>query len=112
MPEIPGVIEHVTAVFVHRTSVEDRYGNKKAKDETKVPPETRVPGCLFEPEQSTERTDTRSPGVTTPAKLYTPGPAPDSDDLVQVNGKTWEVIGTPASWGDAGAEVALKRWGK
>lgn len=105
LPEIPGLVEHVTAVFVTRTTDEDRYGNK-----TTSQTEKKAPGCLFEPEQSTERTDTRSPGVTTPAKLYTPGNPPGSDDLVKVNGKTWEVIGV-ASWGPAGAEVALRRFG-
>jgi hypothetical protein len=36
-------------------------------DSTTTTIETVVPGALFEPRQATERTDSRSPGVTTPA---------------------------------------------
>lgn len=102
----PG-IDYVTPTLVHTETVTDRYGNA-----TKTVTETVMDTCLFEPEQSTERTDSRSPGVTTPAKLYCPpGVVPDADDKIRIDGKLWEIVGKPAVWGNVGVEIAIKRWG-
>lgn len=68
-----------------------------------------VPGCLFEPQQAVERTDPRSPGVTTPAKFYAPlALVLDADDEVRAMGHTWAVIGGSMVWGQ-NTEIPVRR---
>ena len=79
------------------TTTTDDYG-----DSTTTTTETVVPNVLFEPKQATERTDSRSPGVTTPAKFYLPVPLQlDADDeIVDAAGVVWSVIGGSSVWGN------------
>lgn len=96
---------HVSPVLIKTVTTTDRYGNT-----TKTTEEFPLQPCLLEPQQTTERTDPRSPGVTVPAKLYIVGQSAkiDSDDKFRIDGKMWEIIGL-SDWGDL--EVAIKRWG-
>lgn len=93
----------VTAIQV--TTTTDDHG-----DETVVQTEQDVGGVLFEPQQATERTDTRSPGVTSPAKFYLPVPlALDSDDVIlDADAVAWSVAGGSSAWGDR-TEVPVVR---
>lgn len=72
--------------------------------------ERDVPGSLFEPQQGTERTDSRSPGVVTPAKFYLPIAIQlDADDVIlDADGVHWDVIAGSSVWQDQ-TEVAVKR---
>lgn len=85
-------------------TVDDGLGN-----ETSTVTEVPVSGVLFEPRQSTERTDPRSPGVVTPAKFYGPFPTLDADDeIVDADGVAWQVEGGASDWGGL-SEVPVKR---
>lgn len=78
-------------------------------DTTVVSAGETIPGCLFEPQQATERTDPRSPGVVTPAKFYLPVPRQlDADDEIESAGTTWHVIGGSSVWGTQ-TEVPVRK---
>ena len=79
-------------------------------DSTITVAETPVEGALFEPRQATERTDSRSPGVTTPAKFYLPVPLHlnADDEIIDAAGVTWQVIGGASVWGND-SEVPVER---
>lgn len=107
VPEVPGVIDYVQVDRIRIVETTDPYG-----DTTRTEERTQLPKSLFEPEQSTERTDRRTPGVTVPAKLYVPPPGElRADDIVEIAGQRWQVDGKPARWGNVGTEAALKRYG-
>jgi len=73
--------------------------------------ERDIDGCLFEPQQSVERTDPRSPGVLSPAKFYAPEPVHlDADDEVEAGGTTWQVVGGSMVWGTQ-TEIPVRRVG-
>lgn len=94
----------VTAVQV--TTTTDEVGNQ-----TYSTLEQDVTGVLFEPQQATERTDSRSPGVVAPAKFYLPVPLPlDADDEVLFAGHIWSVVGGASVWEDQ-TEVPVQRTG-
>lgn len=108
LPEVPGIIDYVPVIKIVVTKVTNSHG-----DSVTTEVEQDFPRCLFEPEQSTERTDRRSAGVTSPAKVYIPPPGHVSaDDVLDINGERWQVDGNPSVWGNVGTEAALKRWGK
>lgn len=94
-----------TVVAIHVETTSDPYGN-----ETTTQVEQSVSGALFEPRQATERTDPRSPGVTTPAKFYLPIALElDADDvIVDAAGVSWQVVGGSSVWGDQ-TEVPVAR---
>lgn len=96
----------VTAISVETTT--DPLG-----DSTTTQTEQTIDGVLFEPQQGTERTDSRSPGVTTPAKFYLPVAIHlDADDLiVDADEVLWQVVAGSAVWQDQ-TEVAVKRTGQ
>lgn len=78
-------------------------------DSTTSSASTTHTGVMFEPEQSTERTDSRSPGVVTPAKFYFPTAlALNADDEIDAAGVTWRVKGGSSVWVDQ-TEVAVER---
>jgi hypothetical protein len=93
----------VTAIQV--TTTDDGLGNT-----TTTQTEQTVSGVLFEPRQATERTDSRSPGVVTPAKFYLPiGLELDADDvIVDAAGVWWQVVGGSSVWGQD-TEVPVTR---
>lgn len=93
----------VTAIEVVTTT--DDLG-----DTTTSQTERDVPGTLFEPQQATERTDSRSPGVVTPAKFYLPTALElNADDVIlDAAGVLWQVEGGSSVWQDQ-TEVAVKR---
>lgn len=95
----------VTAISV--TVDTDVYG-----DSTTTQTEQQVAGVLFEPQQGTERTDSRSPGVVTPAKFYLPVALQlDADDVIlDASEVPWEVIAGSSVWQDQ-TEVAVRRAG-
>lgn len=98
------------ATLIKVTTTTDSHGNR-TNAERPVP----LPGpCLFEPAQSVERTDPRSPGVTSPAKLYVVGVLPEpvkADDILEIDGLRWQVKGDGNDW-SLGLEVALQRYGR
>ena len=97
-------MDYQTVTVRQVTTTDDGLGNTS---ETEV--RTPVERVLFEPQQSTERTDSRSPGVTTPAKFYGPFPPLDADDeIIDAAGMTWQVVGGAAKWG-TDSEVPVKR---
>lgn len=85
---------------------------------------TDVEDCNFEPEQSTERTDPRSPGVTSPARIYAPASCPavppsaiivrppgatlDDDGHLVITGEAWAVQGNVERWPDV--VISLTSW--
>lgn len=78
-------------------------------DATSTTETTTVDRVLFEPQQAVERTDSRSPGVTSSAKFYGPFPPLDADDEVtDAAGVVWQVIGGSAVWGQE-SEVPVRR---
>jgi hypothetical protein len=91
----------VTAVVTTR----DKYG-----DETTATTTTTVPRALFEPQQSTERTDTHTPGVVTPAKFYLPvALSLNADDTItDATSVVWSVVGGSSVWVDQ-TEVPVVR---
>lgn len=91
----------VTAVVTTR----DQYG-----DETTSTSTTSVTGCMFEPEQSTERTDSHTPGVVTPAKFYLPVALTlNADDTItDAASVVWNVQGGSSVWVDQ-TEVPVVR---
>lgn len=91
----------VTAVVTTR----DKYGDETTATTTQV-----VGGCMFEPQQSTERTDSHTPGVTTPAKFYLPVALTlNSDDTItDAAGAVWNVVGGSSVWVDQ-TEVPVVR---
>jgi hypothetical protein len=93
-----------TVTVVQVTTTTDDLG-----DSTTATLEQDVDGVLFEPQQATERTDSRSPGVVTPAKFYLPIPLDlDADDVILHAGFEWQVIGGSSVWGND-TEVPVKR---
>lgn len=100
-------MDTVTISVTRVVTTTDDLGNS-----TETTTQEAIPGCLFEPQQSTERTDSRSPGVITPAKFYAPVALPlDADDVVtDESGVQWQVVGGSAVWGDQ-TEVPVKRIG-
>lgn len=99
-------IETVTVTAVKVTTAVDDLG-----DETETRTEHTIDGCLFEPQQATERSDNRSPGVVVPAKVYLPVALQlDADDLVRIggpDGTPWQVVARAAVWGDQ-TEVPIR----
>lgn len=94
--------ETVTVISV--TTTTDDHG-----DSTTTQTEQDVAGALFEPMQATERTDSRSPGVTSPAKFYLPIPIElDSDDVILRGETSWQVVGGSSVWGNQ-TEVPVTR---
>ena len=88
-------MQRVTVTVVQVTTTTGPLG-----DSTISTLEQDVDGVLFEPKQATERTDARSPGVTTPAKFYLPVPLElDADDVILHDGYEWQVIGGSSVWG-------------
>lgn len=83
----------------------DAYG-----DTTTTTTSSTVEGALFEPQQGIERTDSRTPGVVTPAKFYLPAALTlDADDtIVDADGMTWQVVAGSSVWDDQ-TEVAVQR---
>jgi len=78
-------------------------------DSTTTSSTSTVTGVLFEPQQATERTDARSPGVVTPAKFYLPIALQlNADDEIDSAGVTWQVVGGSSVWQDQ-TEVPVKR---
>lgn len=65
---------------------------------------------VFEPQQFVERTDSRSPGVTSTAKVYLDVSLQlDADDEVELaSGTTWRVVGGSSPWG-MGTEIPVER---
>lgn len=95
-----------TVTVIQVTTTTDDYGNS-----TTSQTEQDVSGVLFEPMQATERTDSRSPGVVSPAKFYLPVPLKlNADDVVLVGGVVWAVQGGSSVWGDQ-TEVPVTRTG-
>jgi hypothetical protein len=94
-----------TVVAIEVTTTTDDLGNS-----TTTQTQRDVPSALFEPQQATERTDSRSPGVVTPAKFYLPTPLQlDADDvIVDADEVWWQVIGGSSVWGND-TEVPVKR---
>lgn len=93
-------------VTVHQiVTTTDVYGDSTTTETTST-----VVGVLFEPQQGHERTDSNSPGVTTPAKFYLPTAfALDADDtIVDADGVTWQVVAGSSVWHDQ-TEVAVQR---
>lgn len=91
----------VTAIVTTR----DKYGDETTETSTQV-----VPGCMFEPQQSTERTDSRTPGVVTPAKFYLPiALTVNADDTItDAASVVWNVVGGSSVWVDQ-TEVPVVR---
>lgn len=92
------------------TAIEVVTDTDKHGDSTVTQTERDVDGVLFEPQQATERTDSRSPGVTTPAKFYLPIALPlNADDVIlDADGVRWDVVGGSAVWDDQ-TEVPVQR---
>lgn len=98
------LVERVSITVRHVTTTEDGIGNTSESVTT-----TTIDNVLFEPQQSTERTDPRSPGVTTPAKFYVRQALPlNADDEIICDGVTWQVVGKAAVWGSR-TEIPVKR---
>lgn len=97
----------VNVTVVRVTTTTDAYG-----DSVTTESRTEIPGCLFAPRSSTDRTDPRTPAVLSGATVYTGsgGSIIDSDDKLIVNGRTYAVEGDPGAWGSEGVEVAVSRW--
>jgi hypothetical protein len=95
----------VTVTAVVTTTNDD--GDSTTTSTTQV-----VDGCMFEPQQSSERTDNNSPGVVTPAKFYLPIPLQlNADDTItDANAVEWQVLGGSSVWIDQ-TEVAVSRTG-
>lgn len=94
----------VTVTVVQVTTTDDGLGNT-----TTTTLEQDVSGVLFEPQQATERTDSRSPGVVTPAKFYLPVALTlDADDVILHDGYEWQVIAGSSVWGND-TEVPVTR---
>lgn len=100
-------VEHVAA-----TVSTDAYGDTTSTYADPVP----VPGAVFAPRTSTERTDPRVPAVVTGGTLYVQGITVSPADHFTVNGQRYEVEGEPGHWvspytgRDFGYEVAVKRF--
>lgn len=101
-------MDYQTVTVRSVTTVDDGIGNT-----IETPTTSTVPGVLFEPQQAIERTDSRSPGVVTPAKFYGPFPLLDADDTItDAAGVRWQVIGGSVRWDAEHSEVPVKRTGK
>lgn len=93
-----------TVTVIEVTTTVDDYGNESTEQT-----ERDVEGVLFEPRQATERTDSRTPGVASPAKFYLPVPLQlDSDDVIVRGEVVWQVEGGSSVWRDR-TEVAVVR---
>lgn len=99
--------DYVTVTLETVTSTTDAYG-----DTTETVSTTDIPGCLFAPRSSSERTDPSTPAVIDGGSVYMPYGVPSigSVDRLLINGEAWSVEGIPGVWGTAGVEVAVKRW--
>jgi hypothetical protein len=99
------VIGETTVVVTAVVTTRDKYG-----DETTATTTQTVSGVMFEPMQATERTDSRTPGVTTPAKFYLPIPLQlNADDTItDAASVVWQVIGGSSVWIDQ-TEVPVVR---
>lgn len=112
---IPG---QISVWIATPTRTRDKYGNF-----TETWTVVEHAGCLFEPEQSSERTDSRSPGVTSPARLYMPATTPPitaaavlalapgahvTAGKLVLDGEAWSAEGNVERWPDV--VVNLTRW--
>lgn len=99
------MIPRQTITARHVVTTTDRMGNSTTTETV-----TEVERCLFEPAQATERTDPRSPGVTTPAKFYAPVALQlDADDeITDADGVKWAVLGGSSVWGTR-TEIPVQR---
>jgi hypothetical protein len=101
----------ITITVTSVTVTDDGLGNT-----TETTTNATVPGVLFAPRSSSERTDSRTPAVITGGTIYKRGPGltVDANDRITISGVspmidgTWQVEGEPGYWG-AGTEVAVVR---
>jgi len=96
---------------VSTTTARDKYG-----DSTAATTETTLADCAIAPRFATEGNDPRSAPVMVGLTVYMPADtAIDSDDLLRIDGKLWQVDGLPAEWRSPftgwapGVEVPVKR---
>lgn len=100
-------VEHIAV-----TSSKDKYSDVTTTKADPVP----VPGAVFAPRASSERTDPRAPAVIDGGTLYLKGISVSSLDEFTVDGIPYTVEGDPGHWvssftgRDFGYEVAVKRW--
>ncbi|HET7666545.1 MAG TPA: hypothetical protein VFK56_10845 [Mycobacterium sp.] len=100
-------VEHIAV-----TSTKDKYGDTTT---TKAAP-VAVPGAIFAPRTSSERTDPTAPAVIVGGTLYVKGITPSPLDQFTVDGVLYDVQGEPGHWvspftrEDFGYEVAVKRY--
>lgn len=107
------MLGNATVVVVHTSTDTDVYG-----DDTSTTTETSLAGCAFDPGSSNERTDPRSPVISSSPTLYVTDPAAavDANDRVRVDGRTYTVEGDPRRWTSPftgryfGMVVSLARW--
>lgn len=84
-------------------------------DSTTVPTDTSWGPCAVAPRYATESSDPRVPPVIVGKVVYGPTVAIDSDDLLVIDGVTYQVDGLPGEWQNPftgwapGIEVPVKR---
>jgi hypothetical protein len=99
-----------TVTLVSNETASDDLGNSTA---TAV--ESEWGPCAVAPRYALESTDPRVPPVVVGKVVYGPPVAIDSDDLLIIDGVTYEVDGEPAEWVNPftgwapGIEVPVKR---
>lgn len=77
----------------------DPYSDEATSIDWSTPDELEIPGCGFNPGQSSEPVqDARNAVITKPEVYAPPGSDVLAGDRLVVRGKTYEVDGDPADW--------------
>lgn len=88
-----------TVTRLRGTPILDPYSGEPTGLDWATPDQLPIPGCGFNPGQSSEPTQVARNAVTTQPEVYAPA---DSDilagDRLTVRGKTYDVDGEPAEW--------------
>lgn len=105
-----------TVTRLRGTSVADPYNPDNTEISWDDPDELEIPGCGFNPGQSSEPVQDARNAVITQPEVYAPaGSDVLAGDRLVVRGDTYDVEGNPADWKSpfsgwrAGMVVALKR---
>lgn len=106
------MVGNATVEHIAVTTTTDAYGDTTT---TKAAP-VAVPGAIFAPRTSSERSDQTVPAVIVGGTLYLKGVDISPADQFTVDGVLYDVEGEPGHWvspfdgRDFGYEVAVKRY--
>lgn len=105
-----------TITRLRATAVTDPYSGQPTGSDWSSPSSLDIPGCGFNPGQSSEPLQEARNAIQTQPEVYAPtGSDILSGDRVVVRGKTYDVDGEPADWRSPftgwapGMVIALKR---